>query len=167
MYKLAFEEGRRKVDDQLGELVDMRNRSVQFLGLSSTASAFLIGTALKDAQRDGFFYFLAGAGTVTAIVALLQTLRVLLGWRRVLRLPHVRYAWRFRLSSRMLVDWAGSQVPPAPSENAYTKELALEYHEMSEQNRPQLQELRGAYTAAIACGFTQIVLWGLLVWIRA
>jgi hypothetical protein len=42
MYKMAYDEAKRLVDDQVAELDGIRQRSVQFLAFIGTGTAFLV-----------------------------------------------------------------------------------------------------------------------------
>lgn len=165
LYKAAADEGRRRVDDQVAELDAMRTRCVQFLALTVTATAFLVGNSLSGADRDWLFYLLAGLGTFLAFLALLLSLSVLLGRKRLSKTS--KLTWRFRLSGAALVGWIEHEVPSPPSEAAFTRALVQEFDEMHEHNDSRLQFVRKVYTSAISVGFSSVLVWTTLIWSRA
>lgn len=175
LYTLAYEESRRRVDDQLTELTDMRTRVVQYLALTSTATAFLVGTSLgkgggvpaTSADRDLPFYVIAVAGSLIAVMSLFLALRVILGWAKVRSAHPELFQWRFRLAGPALVEWAQSEVPRPPAEASFRKALAYEYDDMYRHNQPRLARVRSFYVGAITLGFVQLLVWGMLVWVYA
>ena len=71
--RLAYEEGKRALADQTDELNGIRNRAVSYMAFVGSATAFLVGTGLKAAHRDAWFYSLA----VLASAASLSTLALI------------------------------------------------------------------------------------------
>jgi hypothetical protein len=164
IYNIAWEEGRRRVDDQLAELEGIRTRSLQYLALTLTATAFLVGSSIRTAERDLLFYSLAGAATACAFFALCLGLVVLLG--RWWFLGTRRLTWKFRMSGQALVDWAEHEVPSPPSEAVFTRALAKEYDKMFEHNANGLRIVRNLYAVAVALAFVSVLTWVALVWFR-
>ena len=91
----------------------MRTRAVAFGALTVTASAFLVGTGLANAQRGEWFYVLAVVGTLGFV--LLAGLLV--------AMVSPRYKFRFTLGPKALVAWMGGSTP-APSKRVAMRTLA-------------------------------------------
>src|SRR4051794_11682018 len=70
MYKIAFDESVRALKDQVDELSGIRTRLVSFLAFIGAATAFLVGSSLTRATRDGAFYGLASLGTILLIATI-------------------------------------------------------------------------------------------------
>ena len=162
MYRVAYEEGVRAVDDQIAELDSMRQRSVQFLAFVGSATAFLVGTGLGGAARTPAFYAVAATATVLALFSLTMVAFILLsiecrhGLHRVL--------WNFRLEPSTLVEkWIDPDVGAA-SESEYYRALALQYDKMSAENDGPLKTVRRWYWLFLLLGSTQVMLWASLVW---
>lgn len=163
LYKLAYEEGKRTVDDQLAELDSMRQRSVQFLAFVGASTAFLVGTGLRAPSRSTGFYLLASIATLSIVVSILLCSAILVAasWRgRGLQIED----WSFRLSAKSLVQWIEPDVKP-PSESDYFRALALRYNAMADENAPRLSRMRRHYIAFLVFGFLQLGAWVALVWI--
>jgi hypothetical protein len=168
MYKVAYEEGKRLVDDQLAELDGMRQRSVQFLAFIGSATAFLVGTSLGRVSQVGVAYeivplLLAGAASAASLIAIYLVVTMLLALSKDERLKPTN--WRFRLSPEVLIRWIEPEVPQ-PDEVDFLRNLADVYQKMYEYNEPRLKRLRKFYTAFVAIGFFQLVLWASVAWIN-
>lgn len=175
LYKLAYEEGKRLVDDQLSELDTMRQRSVQFLAFVGSASAFLVGTSLKASDRTTIFYVLAIGASVLTLLTVFLCLSLLTAstWqggdsdvqkRGALRfLPHAEQ-WAFRLSPKALVQWIEPDVRQ-PSESDYYRALAERYEGMARENSQSLNKMRNRYVGFLAAAVLQLTLWLVLAWL--
>src|SRR5690349_1031373 len=71
LYKVAYEESRRTLDDQADELNRIRDRAVQFEVFIGAATAFLVGTGLQAPHRDTTFRILAGVATAASVMMIL------------------------------------------------------------------------------------------------
>ena len=166
MYKIAYEEGKRLVDDQLAELDGMRQRSVQFLAFVGSATAFLVGTSLGRVDTSaGLAYgitalVLAISASLAAAVAIILVVFILLALSK-----KGRVEFEFRLSPTVLVKTIEPEVPQ-PDEADLLRYLALEYSEMHDSNESGIAKIRKYYTAFITIGFLQLVLWALVAWIN-
>src|SRR4051812_18524824 len=125
MYRVAYEEGQRTLDDQVDELNGIRTRAVAYLAFVGTATAFLVGTNLKavDPNLDFFisrnllFFLMAGIATALLTLTLLAVIRVLVP----------KDGWEIRVSGEDLInDWIESDVPP-PNEAHLLRALTLLY----------------------------------------
>lgn len=158
MYKLAYAESQRTLDDQTKELDSMRDRAVQFAAFVGAATAFLVGTGLLAAHKDIPFYILAGAAsTVSAIWILLLFL---------LLNPSRRKLWGYRMSSTVLIEkWIESDVPE-PTEANFLRQLTRAYERKRESNEAVLSSLRRLYRWFIVAGSAQVTIWAAVVWLK-
>ncbi|MCA1982973.1 hypothetical protein [Nocardioides nematodiphilus] len=164
LYKVAYDESVRAIDDQLAELDHVRSRAMQFLAFIGTGTAFLVGTGLNDSQRDGWFYALATVGSAMSVVTLLLVGAILLGVVVHEKKPQ-EWRWAVRLSAQDLIRWIEPQIH-APDEVDYLKEVALLNDERAEANEVGLGRLRHVYLALLTSGFVQLLIWAALVWAR-
>jgi hypothetical protein len=164
LYKLAYEEGKRALEDQLAELDTMRQRSVQFLAFVGSASAFLVGTSLKATDRSLAFYILA----VTASIATLLTVALCLALLTASRLPRARGVeeWSLNLSPSALIKWIEPDVRP-PRESDFYRALAERYDQMTSDNLPGLNRMRHRYVLFLGGAVMQLTLWLALAWAYA
>lgn len=155
LYRIAYEEVQRAVDDQVDELNGVRQRGVQYLAFVGSATAFLVGASLKAVERTAGFYWVAGFATLISLLTLAALIRVLVPWG----------AWEYRLSGRRLIDgWIESEVP-APNEAHLIRALTLRYDEMRSRNEGALRKIRRTYLAEIVFGTFQLILWVSLTWL--
>ena len=165
LYKLAYEEGKRTVDDQLAELDSMRQRSVQFLAFVGSASAFLVGTSLKATDRSPAFYVVAIAASAMTLLTVALCLSMLIAARLPLASGGTE-KWAFRLSPSALVKWAEPDVHP-PSESDFYRALAEKYEEMARENSSGLSKIRSRYIGFLGGAVLQLTLWLVLAWLYA
>lgn len=162
LYKLACEEGKRTVDDQLAELDSMRQRTVQFLAFVGSATAFLVGTGLHAVSRNSGFYAVASIATLLSALSVILCLSILVAssrpWSRELE------QWSFRLSPSALVKWIEPDVHP-PRDYDFYRALALQYEAMAEANAPSLDRIRRRYLIFLVMGFGQLCGWVALAWL--
>ncbi|MDQ1111403.1 hypothetical protein QE418_000851 [Microbacterium testaceum] len=153
--ELAVESGRASLLAQRDELSGMRTRAVAFGALTITASAFLVGTGLANAQRNAVFYIIAALGTL-AFASMAFFL-----WRMVAP----KHEFKFILDPKALVDWVeGAQ--PAPSLRVAMRKLAVDtIPGMLNQNEASLNKIRGAYLKLLFSSIATLAIWVALVWI--
>jgi hypothetical protein len=158
MYRIAYQEGQRTLDDQQSELSSLRDRAVQFTVFVGAATAFLVGTGLSAPSRDATFYGLAISGSVLSALAIALLFMLLK--------PSKKAPWNYRLSSNKLITgWIESDVPP-PNEAYFLRSLAQTYDQMREANEVLLKSLRWRYQALLAAGAAQVTVWAALVWVK-
>jgi hypothetical protein len=156
LYRIAYEESQRTLDDQQDELKSMRDRAVTFMAFVGAAAAFLIGTGLQVKHRDAGFYSLAiiasalSALSIALLIALLN--------------PSTKKKWDYRLSAKSLISgWIETEVP-VPSEAHFLRALATKYDDMRAVNEILLDSLRTWYRWLIVSGSAQLTVWAILVW---
>lgn len=165
LYKLAYAESLRALEFQGKQLEGVRQRTVQYLAFVGTATAFLVGTSLGSAIRDGVFYAVAVVGSIIAIVS------VALAGRVLLLIAHFRWGlprlqWSFSMSGKRLIEWIEPEVG-APNEADYVRELTLLNDEAYRINESALGSLSRWYSMFVLLGFVQLVAWVALAWLRA
>lgn len=168
MYRLAYEESQRALEDQMAQLDGMRLRTTQILAFIGTATAFLVGTGVgngdKSVVRDTWFYVLSGLGTLTFLATLCLAGTVLLGLHLVNKKPRI-HNWNSRLSAGALVRWIEADVPP-PDEAAFLRAVAKDNDRSADENDVQLATVRKAYVWFVMLASTQLLVWAALVWAR-
>lgn len=169
LYKLAYDEGKRTVDDQLAELDSMRQRSVQFLAFVGAASAFLVGTSLKVTDRSVIFYVIAIAASLCTLLTVALCISLLLATQRPWRSKRSESdgpmrAWSFRLSPSALVRWIEPDVRP-PNESDFYRALAERYEGMAGDNDEGLSKVRRGYICFLGAAVFQLTLWLMLAWL--
>jgi hypothetical protein len=157
MYRIAYEESQRALDDELDELKGMRDRAVNFMAFIGAATAFLVGTGLSSSNKDTAFYTIAGiASGLFAVVIVL--LFFLLG-------PSRRRPWYNKISAGAIItEWIETDFPP--NEAQLMRALAEKNDDSRIQNEKVLGSLRSRYQLIIAGGAFQLVLWAILVWVK-
>lgn len=159
MYRIAYQEGQRALDDQQDELKGMRDRAVQFTAFVGAATAFLVGSGLHPAHRDAAFYALAGVASALSAVLILLLLALLR--------PMAGRLWHYRLSAKSLIaGWIETEVPP-PTEAHFLRALAEKYDDMRAENEKLLSLLRTWYRWLVVVGAAQVTVWAALVWVKA
>ncbi|MBP2453866.1 hypothetical protein [Mycolicibacterium lutetiense] len=161
LYKIAFDEAVRTLKQQSEELSAIRQRLVQFLAFAGTATAFLVGTALRPSEgvaavnRGLDFYILCGAGTITLGLTLVLTLILLFPNKTKLTVVS---------RSRDILDGILRDVSPTDTEAHLYYDLAWYYGGYIEKNIKILNEARWIYFSAIGTGALQLGIWIALVW---
>lgn len=160
LYQVAYEEGRRTLDDQTDELNRMRDRAVNFAVFVGAATAFLVGTGLQAPHRDSTFYAIAIlASALSALMILLLFIVLNPAKRR-------KEYWNYRLSPGSLIQgWIETEVP-VPSKAQFNRALANVYDDMIKRNETVLSALRAAYRWLVVTGSVQLMVWAALVWIK-
>lgn len=172
LYKEAFEEGKRAVDDQIAELDSMRQRSVQFMAFVGSATGFLVGSGLTAttalSNRGVPFYLSAGIASAVSVAAIIGLLSVLLTFARNRgKSRDLRAHWNFRNSPEILVtEWIDADVG-APTAEDFYKELAIAYERKLNINDPLLRQVRRSYTWFLSLGGLQVIAWAAVIWIFA
>jgi len=160
LYQVAYEEGRRTLDDQTDELNRMRDRAVNFAVFIGAATAFLVGTGLQTPHRDSIFY------TIAALASALSALMILLLFVVLNPAKRKRELWNYRVSpNSFVVGWIETEVP-VPSKTQFNRELAGVYDTMILKNEVILGSLRSAYRQLIVVGSVQLMVWAALVWVK-
>jgi hypothetical protein len=167
MYKVAYAESQRSIDDQTDELKGMRDRAVSFTTFVGAATAFLVGTGLQAVHKDPAFY------TLAIIASALSALWILL--LIILLNPK---DWGYRRSPRTLIsDWieidvprpgeiTPIRVPPPPTTANFFRWLAIENDETMRANKAVLKSVRKYYQRLIIAGSAQVTVWAVLVWLK-
>lgn len=164
LYQLAYEEGRRTVDDQMAELSSIRQNTVQFLAFIGATTGFLIGAGLPGiGSRGASFYIIATSATALSIVSVVISASILIASRHFWGGSSLK--WSFRLLPGSLMNWVDADIPPT-SAQFYSK-LAEVYAQMERENSEGLRIIRSRYVAFLVAGFTQLCAWVSLVWIFA
>lgn len=164
LYQLAYEEGRRTVDDQMAELSSIRQNTVQFLAFVGATTGFLIGAGLPGIDSRGpSFYFIAISATVLSIVSVSICASILTASRHFWGGSSLK--WSFRLLPGNLMKWVDADIPPTPAQ--FYSKLAEVYAQMEHENSGGLKAIRARYVAFLITGFAQLCAWVSLVWIFA
>jgi hypothetical protein len=161
MYKVAFEESVRALEDQVDELSNIRQRLVSYLAFVGAATAFLVGSSLKpqvgsSANRDAWFYALAISGTSLMVVSVVFA--ILLLWPRLTKLSTTA-------SAKMIIDLhIDRKLSPVKDEGELYRDLAL-YNDIAvDANDPVLKRARRFYFGAVVLGALQLCVWVALIW---
>ena len=166
MYKLAYEEGKRTVDDQIAELDSIRGKSVQYLAFLGAATAFLVGTGLSYADRSKGVFVTAAVATMLSGLALSLCLSILTASRPPWPTPKRDSweRWAFRMSPGNLLGWIESDVG-RPTEVQFYRALAQKLEIMATENDPIMEKIRRRYYWFLASGVGQLIAWTTLAWL--
>lgn len=182
LYKVIYDESVRLLSDQLQELAAFRTRTVQYLALIGTATAFLVGTGLSGGHRDDGFFVLAGIASAAFVVTLLYGMQVLTGvvhqkpWfttKSPEELACAKKKWHtprlnFYFSARALSTLADNPIEVGKDKYygvaAMLKKLALDAEKYHDENERLIDILKHAYQLCILSGFFQLLLWGAVAW---
>lgn len=157
LYRIAYDEARSSISDQVDELNGMRNRAVSFMAFIGSATAFLVGTSVGSATPSWLFYVLAvlaGGSTIYAIVQLCRVIR-----------PGIMFTIRLD-PTKIIADFIDRQVP-RPSEAQLLRSLTGFYGVYIDQNEEGLSKIRNRFSQVIFFGSGGLLLWTLTVWIFA
>jgi hypothetical protein len=156
LYKVAYENGLRALDEQTDELSAVRQRAAQFMAFVGASTAFLAGTGLTGGHRDATFYVVAGLASLLSVVAIICV---------VVALRPVK-DWQSQLSSQDLIDgWIETDVPP-PGEAMVLRYLAELFDVMRRANAPKVSTVRTAYNGVVVIGALQVLAWATLAWVN-
>lgn len=164
LYRVAYEESKRALDDQIAEIDGVRGRVAQFLAFVGTATAFLIGTGLRSPDRDAVFYGLAVLGSTLTFLTLALAVMIMLG---MLFMDGRAVHWKvgLRLSAKDLVRWIEPHIH-APDEVDFVRAVTIANGELAEANDEGLVRLRLLYVGFLSSGIAQLTIWAALVWAK-
>lgn len=167
-YKAAADVGRLAVVDQVSELDAIRTRSSTFLAFVGSATAFLVGTAVKgsDGNPSPGFVIAGLVGTVALAALLVVFTSVMIGSTRWYW-PKEQMLWDSRQSGRMYADWLHGDLANAAPDTpiAFYRHLANQYELQFNSNRIYLTTIRNRYLALVVMGFVVLVTWGVAAWL--
>lgn len=152
--KLAYDAGIDGLKAQREELGSIRTRALAFSSLTITATAFLVGTGLKDAARSPEFYAWAIAGSVGFVavaVCLILTL-----------LPAIKF--RFILESEQIIAWIEGDKPAASRTVALRYAAKDEIPDMRRTNERSLKHVRRFYRGTLFSAAITLAIWVTVVW---
>lgn len=161
MYKVAFDESVRALEDQADELSSIRQRLVGYLAFILSATAFLVGSSINpqvsaQAVRDGWFYGLAITGTSLMVITVL--LAIGLFWPRLSKLSTTA-------SAKKIIDLnIDRKLSPVQNVAELYRDLALYNDDAVDQNDPVMTRARRFYFGAVVLGGLQLSAWVALVW---
>jgi hypothetical protein len=159
LYRVAYEEALRTLEDQRDELNGVRGRAVQFLAFVGSATAFLAGTGLASStvqERGALFYTIGVIATLVSVGTVASCAIVL----------NPRWTFNLRISATVLIDqWIDREVP-GPTEPELLKALAQRLDGMRAENEAPLKALRRWFLTLIICGGLSVILWAALVWLN-
>lgn len=161
MLRIAIDEGKRLLDDQVAELDGMRQRTVQFLAFVGSATAFLVGAGLSSGTRDFTFTVLAVSGAIFFILVLCLALSVLQGvtpWKK----KGGKATWNFRLNPAKLAVYLEYDIG-RPDEAQFLDEAVRLLQENADKNEQHLKDLRRTYWTFLVAASLQILLWVVIV----
>lgn len=158
MYKVAFEESVRALKDQVDELSGIRQRLVQYLAFMGSATAFLVGSSLGAADRDGVFYGLACGGTALMIITIGCTVYLL--W------PSMSQFGATSSAQTIIREMIERKLSPIQNDGQFYHDFATYNDQAVDENEKALRKTRRFYFAAIVCGALQLTVWVALVWLR-
>jgi hypothetical protein len=145
IYQLAFEEARRRVGEQVGELDNLRTRAGTLLAVVSLSTSFLGGVVLQGKAPHEWLSW-------AAIGAFLGAVAITL----VLLVP--RRGWVFGASAKTIIEgYAEGQHPRDLATTHRHLALYLEGHE--DRNARRLNCLYWLFTAASILLGGEILLW--------
>ena len=177
VYKVGFEEGKRAVDAQLGELEAIRSRSMVFLAFTGAATSFLIGTSLGASKVSFFFFALAIPATILWLLALILCLTVLIAptkatdllspWKWWPKPQSMVMQWQFRMNPLSITirpnPTSGNSRPG--SEADIFQALAVALDRMRQHNDDKMQLIRRRYWLFVITATFQLMLWTVLAWL--
>jgi hypothetical protein len=148
---LAYEEARRRVGEQVGELDNLRTRAGTLLAVVSLSTSFLGGIVLQGKAPHEWLSWAAIGAFLGAVVITL-----------VLLAP--RPGWVFGTSAKVIIeDYAEGEHPQDLAATHRRLALYLEGHEDS--NAKRLRRLYWLFVAASVLLGGEVLLW-LVVLIR-
>ncbi|WP_445156030.1 hypothetical protein ACTWLI_07650 [Arthrobacter sp. Hor0625] len=155
LYRVAFEEGRRSISDQVDELNGIRTRAVSYMAFIGTATAFLVTTTLRSAAPGGLFY----------VVAILATLSVAWATVQLCRVIRPGLDFTIRLDPRDIITNFIDRQVPRPSEAQLLRSLAGWSGRYIDDNDNALEEIRRRFSHVILFGGGGLLLWTIAVWL--
>ena len=155
LYRLAYDQSIRALNDQTDEWNGIRGRVATFMALVASATAFLAGTVLKDVKHDTVFHWLASLASAGSVIALLAT-----GWALIPK------KWQMRSDARVFIEEWIEGSNPVPDEAAMLREITLAQERVKIKNERVLKSLRRMYAILIFAGSVGIGFWTALAWVR-
>ena len=154
-YRIAFEEGRRRLDEQRDELNVLRTRAVTFIAFIGTATAFLVGTGLSSTVRAKHFQTIALTGTCLTLGGLACLVVIL--WPR--------WKFAFSMEPKTLVErWLDRDVPANPTETQLLRAWAGKQQSSIDRNHTSLEWMRWLYLGLVVAGPLGLACWTWLIW---
>lgn len=161
IYKLAMEEGLRRLAHQDAEVAIARTRVLQLMTVVTAATAFLAAAVLasSNGQRGPAFYIAASTATALYVGLLLVV------WRALQPIKN----WIVETSPAVIVqDYGDRTAHPAPASLAEAyRSLALHYQNYADLNEGSLAMLRKQLGRAVLLGGAQIACWVVAAWLVA
>ena len=151
LYRIAYEEARRTITDQVDELNGMRNRAVSYMAFIGTAAAFLVRTGSPELM----FYILAIAATASVAWATVQLCRVIR--------PGISFT--IRLDPRDIITSFIDRQVPRPSEAQLLRSLAGWSANYIDENEKGLEKIRSRFSHVVIFGGGGLLLWTIAVWV--
>lgn len=164
MYKVAFDESVRALEDQTDELSNIRQRLVGYLAFVGSATAFLVGSSINPqvsagGHRSAWFYGLATTGT--SLMVLSVGLAICLLWPRLTKLSTTA-------SAKVIIDSnIDRKLSPVQNVGELYRDLALYNDDAVDANDPVMGRARRFYFGAVVVGALQLCAWVALVWLWA
>lgn len=182
LYKLAYDEGKRALTDQLDELNGMRTKAVQFIAFVSTATAFLAGFGLRNTDRTLWFFLIAGAASALSLMAIFYLARILSPrirnlspklrrWVPKIFLPKglpdgEQLGVSFTIEANVIMDdWIRGRELPRRCEWVLLEEITHSYVALVEGNKPLVDQIRRNYGRMIVLGALGVITWAGLAWL--
>lgn len=157
MYRIAYEQGLRTLDDQRDELNGVRSRAGAYMAFQGSATAFLIGATLSQvAPQPGFWFpWAASAGTVAFIVSLVFMILLL----------RPKYVFNFRQSPKFIINEYIHYDIPCPSEADLLKRMSMDIDGFIFENEKSLAAIRNQYKWLVIFGAVSLLLWISAIWV--
>lgn len=152
LYRFAIQEGIRTLQHQDQELSRVGDRVVALVGLTATATAFLIGAALQATTRGPRFFIPLSLATLFFLALLIVGFRLLTPVK----------TWAARISGTVIVEDFAS----LSGEEAY-RMLATFYDRARNDNEKILKPLRSQLRLALALSGLTVLTSVILVWLVA
>ncbi len=157
MYRIAYEQGLRTLDDQAAEVDGMRARAVSFMAFIGTATAFLVGTTVRTAPP--------GLSPAFVTVAVIATGLVAWATFQLVLLVRAGHEFTLRLNPGDIIrKWIDSRVP-VPSESRLLRDLSGWLEVYIEKNEEGLDRLRARFNRVIAFGGFGLFSWTVAIWV--
>ncbi|SRR6266566_5518917 len=145
IYQLAYEEARRRLGEQVGELDNLRTRAGTLLAVVLLSTSFLGGVVLQGKTPHDWLSWVAIAAFLGAVAIIL----VLLAPRR---------DWVFGNSAKTIIEDYAEGQPPRDLATTH-RHLALYLEKNEDKNASRLDCLYWLFTAASVLLGGEILLW--------
>lgn len=154
LYRIALEEIRQSLSNQLDELNGVRAKGVSFIAFVAAVTGFLVSTTVKSVHPDDHFHWLAIIATCLMVWSLIQS-----GW---LLIPARKFA--FKVNPYELVDGYIEATDNPPSEAMLLRALAETYSQSILFNQVNLKKVRRAYNQLVISGLSSLFVWTFIIW---